>query len=142
MRYLPTSAHTLRTLSITLLLLTMLPASAAAFCGFYVAGSGDELYNDATQVVLMRKDTTTVLSMENNYRGPLEDFAMVIPVPQVLMEENVKTLDPDIFRRVDKLSAPRLVQYWEEDPCQNNVFEYRRCFDQFLRLPRHDGTRR
>ena len=124
MRSLPTSAHTLRTLAITLLLLTMLPASAAAFCGFYVAGSGDELYNDATQVVLMRKDTTTVLSMENNYRGPLEDFAMVIPVPQVLMEENVKTLDPDIFRRVDKLSAPRLVQYWEEDPCQNNVFEY------------------
>ena len=28
---------------------------AAAFCGFYVSGSGQKLANDATQVVMMRR---------------------------------------------------------------------------------------
>jgi hypothetical protein len=92
-------------------------ASAHAFCGFYVAGGGAELFNNATQVVLMREGTRTVLSMQNNYQGPPEDFAMVIPVPVVLKKENVKTLKKEIFARVDTLAAPRLVEYWEVDPC-------------------------
>ena len=50
-------------------------APASAFCGFYVAGGGAELFNNATQVVLMREGTRTVLSMQNNYQGPPSDFA-------------------------------------------------------------------
>ncbi|MFO0599100.1 MAG: DUF2330 domain-containing protein [Myxococcaceae bacterium] len=95
----------------------LLAGAAHAFCGFYVAGGGAELFNNATQVVLMRDGTRTVLSMQNNYQGPPEAFAMVIPVPVVLKKENVKTLTKDIFARVDTLSAPRLVEYWEQDPC-------------------------
>ena len=112
-----------RALSATVLLISLLTfqQSAHAFCGFYVAGSNDDLYADATQVALMRGGTTTVLSMENNYRGPLADFAMVVPVPEVLMQDQVKTLEPALFRRLDKLTAPRLVQYWEKDPCEDNV---------------------
>ena len=93
------------------------PAAADAFCGFYVSGAGAEMFNNATQVVLMRSESRTVLSMQNNYQGPAEDFAMVVPVPVVLQKENVKTLPHEIFARVDKLSAPRLVEYWEMDPC-------------------------
>jgi hypothetical protein len=93
------------------------PAAAQAFCGFYVSGAGADLFNNATQVVLMRAGTRTVLSMQNNYQGPPSDFAMVVPVPVVLQKENVKTLPREIFRKVDQLSAPRLVEYWEQDPC-------------------------
>ena len=42
---------------------------------------------------------------------------MVVPVPEVLDEERVKTLPRDIFDRVDRMAAPRLVEYWEQDPC-------------------------
>jgi hypothetical protein len=42
---------------------------------------------------------------------------MVVPVPVVLAEANVKTLDEEVFARVDRLAAPRLVEYWEQDPC-------------------------
>jgi hypothetical protein len=42
---------------------------------------------------------------------------MVVPVPVILQKENVKTLSKDIFQKVDKLAAPRLVEYWEQDPC-------------------------
>jgi hypothetical protein len=91
--------------------------AAHAFCGFYVSGSGEKMFNDATNVVLMRDGTRTVLSMQNDYKGPLEDFAMVIPVPVVLHEPDVKTLPKTVFDHTDALGSPRLVEYWEQDPC-------------------------
>ncbi|RLB53989.1 MAG: hypothetical protein DRJ42_10400 [Deltaproteobacteria bacterium] len=91
---------------------------AHAFCGFYVSGADASLYANATMVVMMRDGNHTVLSMQNNYQGPPEDFAMVVPVPVVLQEDNVQTLPREIFDRVDSLAAPRLVEYWETDPCQ------------------------
>jgi MYXO-CTERM domain-containing protein len=94
-----------------------LPRAADAFCGFYVAGADSKLYNNATMVVLMRDGTRTVLSMANNYQGPPQNFAMVVPVPVVLREQDVKVLPAEIFDRVDQLAAPRLVEYWEQDPC-------------------------
>jgi MYXO-CTERM domain-containing protein len=99
------------------------PREAEAFCGFYVAGADAELYNNATMVVLMRDGTRTVLSMANNYQGPPQDFAMVVPVPVVLQEDDVKVLPAEIFDRVDNLAAPRLVEYWEQDPCMPQYYD-------------------
>jgi hypothetical protein len=93
------------------------PSAAHAFCGFYVSGATESLYNNATQVVMMREGTRTILSMQNSYEGPPGDFAMVIPVPVVLQKENVKTLTKDVFGKIDQMGAPRLVEYWETDPC-------------------------
>ncbi len=93
------------------------PREAQAFCGFYVSPGDQPLVNDATMVALMRDGTRTVISMSNNYKGPASDFAMVVPVPVVLSKETVKTLDKGIFQKLERLSAPRLVEYWEQDPC-------------------------
>src|SRR5436190_8262886 len=93
-------------------------ATARAFCGFFVSGADAALYNNASKVVLMRKGNRTVLTMSNNYKGPTESFAMVVPVPVVLKKEEVRTLEPDVFTHIDQLSAPRLVEYWEQDPCR------------------------
>ena len=99
------------------LALVAMTTRADAFCGFYVGGADTKMFNNATQVVLMRHGQTTVLSMQNNYQGPPSRFAMVVPVPVVLAEKNVKTLPRDVFDKVDQLGAPRLVEYWESDPC-------------------------
>ncbi len=93
-------------------------SAAHAFCGFFVSGADAQLYNNASQVVLMRKGDRTVMTMSNNYKGPAENFAMVVPVPVVLHKEDVKTLEPSVFEHIDALSAPRLVEYWEQDPCE------------------------
>src|SRR5581483_143018 len=90
---------------------------AHAFCGFFVAGTDARLYNNASQVVLLRDGNRTAMTMSNNYQGPPENFAMVVPVPVVLHKEDVKTLAHDVFEHIDSLSAPRLVEYWEQDPC-------------------------
>jgi hypothetical protein len=103
-------------IAVTLLAL-LLPRAASAFCGFYVSGADTKLYNRATHVVLMRAGTRTVLSMQNAYEGPPQDFALVVPVPVVLQKEQVKTLPREVMDHVDQLGAPRLVEYWEQDPC-------------------------
>jgi hypothetical protein len=94
-----------------------LSQAASAFCGFYVGGASADLYNDATVVTLMRDGSRTILSMQNSYEGPASAFAMVVPVPEVIGEEDVKTLPREIFARIDQLASPRLVEYWEQDPC-------------------------
>ncbi len=97
--------------------LLLAAGTARAFCGFYVGGADAKLYNNATLVVLMRQGTRTVLSMQNNYQGPPEGFAMVVPVPVVLQKDNVRTLKKEVFAKIDQLASPRLVEYWEQDPC-------------------------
>src|SRR4051812_17344624 len=96
----------------------LLPGRAQAFCGFWVAGSNAKLTNNALQLVLSRKGNRTLMTMSKNYQGPPESFPMVVLVPVVVHKVDVKTLPADVFDRVDSLSAPRLVEYWEQDPCQ------------------------
>jgi hypothetical protein len=112
------SSSLLLTFLIIALALFLLPGkSANAFCGFYVNTGGERLFNEASRVVIMRVGMRTVLSLQNDYKGPLENFALVVPVPIVLEKTNVKTLPTHVFNHVDKLTSPRLVEYWEQDPC-------------------------
>ncbi|MGD1862060.1 MAG: DUF2330 domain-containing protein [Leptolyngbyaceae cyanobacterium] len=91
---------------------------ALAFCGFYVAKADTSLYNEASQVVIARDGDRTVLTMANDYQGEVADFAMVVPVPTVLQEGQVNVGDPTIIQRLDDFSAPRLVEYFDPDPCE------------------------
>ncbi len=52
-----------------------------AFCGFYVAKADAKLFNRASQVVLVRHDDKTVITMANDFQGDPTEFAVVIPVP-------------------------------------------------------------
>jgi hypothetical protein len=88
-----------------------------AFCGFYVAKADAKLYNQASQVAIARDGNRTVLTMANDYQGEMKDFAIVIPVPRVLKKEQVRVGDPKIMGLLDAFSAPRLVEYYDSDPC-------------------------
>ncbi len=125
---------------VTIAIALFVTSHVRAFCGFYVSGADAKLFNDATQVVLLRDGTRTVLSMQNHYAGPPEDFAMVVPVPVVLQKDQVKTLSPDVFDRIDKLSAPRLVEYWEQDPCPYEGSGFDRMEKSMAAAPRLPGA--
>jgi hypothetical protein len=90
---------------------------AWAFCGFYVAKADASLYNQASQVAIARSGNRTVLTMANDYQGEVQDFAIVVPVPVVLQADQVEVGDPKIIERLDAFSAPRLVEYFDPDPC-------------------------
>ena len=89
--------------------------SAAAFCGTYVGGAGAELYNSVAQVAVVRMGTRTTLSLSNDVSGDTSRFALVLPVPEVVPEEDVHVLPKTLFQRLDRYSEPRLVRYVCED---------------------------
>jgi hypothetical protein len=100
-----------------LLTLALLPQEARAFCGFYVARADAKLYNQSSRVVLVRDGDRTVLTMANDYQGDLREFAMVVPVPTFIEREQIHVADPALIDHLDAYSAPRLVEYFDEDPC-------------------------
>ena len=100
-----------------------LSPKAWAFCGFYVAKADTNLYNQASQVVIARDGDRTVLTMANDYQGDVKDFALVVPVPVILTEEQVRVGNPNIIDRIDAFSAPRLVEYFDPDPCQQRLYD-------------------
>jgi len=99
------------------------PQLSHAFCGFYVAKADASLYNQASQVVMVRKDDKTILSLMNDYQGELQDFALVIPVPEILQEGQIHIGDNKLFKHLDDFTAPRLVEYHDEDPCAPRIME-------------------
>lgn len=95
--------------------------SSFAFCGFYVAKADSSLYNKASQVVLARDGDRTVISMVNDYQGDVAEFALVVPVPTILKKDQVHVGDRAIFQKLDAFSAPRLVEYFDSDPCAPQI---------------------
>jgi hypothetical protein len=91
--------------------------AAGAFCGFYVGKADTSLFNEASQVVLVRDGERIVVTMSNDYKGELTDFALVVPVPVVLHREQIHVGERKHLERLDAYSAPRLVEYFDEDPC-------------------------
>ena len=97
--------------------LAMAPLQAQAFCGFYVGKADSSLFNEASSVIMVRDGQRTVLTMQNDYRGALAEFALVVPVPVVLKQGDVKVVEKRLFDRLDAYSSPRLVEYHDENPC-------------------------
>lgn len=92
-------------------------APVHAFCGFFAGKADASLFNEASQVILVRDGDRSVISMLNDYKGPLKDFALVVPVPHILEEGQVQIGDKRLFDRLDAYSAPRLAEYFDPDPC-------------------------
>ena len=94
------------------------PVSASAFCGFYVAKSNSEMFNQASKVVFVRHDGKTVITMVNDYQGALQEFALVVPVPSVLERGQIHVTENALVAHLDAYTAPRLVESFDEDPCR------------------------
>ncbi len=97
--------------------LVLYASSAQAFCGFYVAKADTKLFNKASKVVLVRDDGRTVVTMASDYQGDPKEFAMVVPVPSVIERKQVNVATPDLLDHLDAYSAPRVVEYFDGDPC-------------------------
>lgn len=109
-----------------LLALVALAAStgtALAFCGFYVAKADTKIFNKASQVVLVRDGDRTVMTMANDFKGDPQEFAIVIPVPTFLQKGQIHVADKGLIDHLDAYSAPRLVEYYDENPCERRRLE-------------------
>lgn len=102
------------------LLFLLLAASAGparAFCGFYVSQADARIFNKASRVALARDGDRAVVTMSSDFKGDPREFAVVVPVPTVITREQVHIGDSALLDHLDSFSAPRLVEYFDSDPC-------------------------
>ena len=90
---------------------------AGAFCGFYVATSDEPLTNRASRVVLVHQGGHTLVTMASDVHGDPKEFALVIPVPTVIRRDQVRIVRPETVEHLADYTKPRLVQYFDPDPC-------------------------
>jgi hypothetical protein len=101
-----------------IILLTFFAAAQAhAFCGFYVAKGDTKIFNRASQVAIVRDQDRTVMTMANDFQGSARDFAVVIPVPTKIERGQIHVADKALIDHLDAYSSPRLVEYFDPDPC-------------------------
>jgi len=110
------------------------PNAAQAFCGFYVAKADTDLFNSASQVVMVRDEDRTVITMANDFQGDVEDFAMVIPVPTFIEREQINVASQGLIDHLDAYTAPRLVEYFDEDPCARMRVEKSMAADTMMAM--------
>ncbi len=116
--------RTLFSIALICVLVLSFALPASAFCGFYVAKADTKLYNKASQVAIARDSNRTILTMANDFQGDVKDFAIVVPVPTLLKQDQVRVGESKILERLDAFSAPRLVEYFDSDPCAVAEYDY------------------
>jgi hypothetical protein len=90
---------------------------ASAFCGFYVAKADAKLFNKSSRVVLARIGQQTAITMASDYEGEPNEFALVVPVPTFIEKNQISVVDPKTLDHLDAYTAPRLVEFYDDDPC-------------------------
>ncbi|MBV9221354.1 MAG: DUF2330 domain-containing protein [Methylobacteriaceae bacterium] len=93
-------------------------APALAFCGFYVAQADSKLFNKSSKVVLAWDSGRASVTMASDYEGDPKEFALVVPVPTVVKERDIRVVDNALVDKLDAYSAPRLTEYFDRDPCE------------------------
>ncbi|MBI3516475.1 MAG: DUF2330 domain-containing protein [Proteobacteria bacterium] len=101
--------------------LAVTAAPAWAFCGFYVAQADANLFNKASKVVLAWDDGSMAVTMASDYQGDPKEFAVVIPVPTFIERKQIGIVETKVIDHLDRYTAPRLVEYRDEDPCAPQV---------------------
>lgn len=107
-----------KTLALAAGALTALTGTALPFCGFYVAKADTKLFNKASKVVITHEGDRTVMTMSSDYEGDPKEFAIVIPVPTFLEKDQIHITEMKYVDHLDAYTAPRLVEYFDEDPCR------------------------
>ena len=105
------------------------PAPADAFCGFFVSKADTKLFNKASKVVIARDGDRTVMTMSNDFKGEPKEFAVVVPVPTFLRKDQIHVGEQSLVDHLDAFTAPRLVEYFDENPC------HRRFYETMSRMP-------
>jgi len=114
---------------VLLLSLSVKIETAQAFCGFYVAKADTKIFNKASQVVLVRQDDKTVITMVNDFKGDPKEFAVVVPVPTLIERGQINVGDKKVIDHLDAYTSPRLVEYFDASPCLLALMERRMSRD-------------
>ncbi len=98
----------------TILLLSLV-SPAHAFCGAYVGDVDSTPKNGASRIAIAREGRSTTLTMFNDVDGDYESFGLLVPIPELIGEDDVRRIDRALLDKAAAYSAPRLVAYTCDD---------------------------
>src|SRR5687768_13177546 len=76
--------------------------------------------NSSSLVAIVRDGDRTVMTMANDFKGDVKEFAVVVPVPTFLEKEQIHVGDPKVFAPLETFTAPKLVEPLD-NPCDPRV---------------------
>ncbi len=68
--------------------------------------------------MLARDGDQTAITMASDFEGDAKEFAVVVPVPTFIERKQIGVVDPKTIDHLAHYTAPRLVEYHDEDPCR------------------------
>ncbi len=95
------------------ILLLFAAPNAQAFCGTYVGAA--DVTNEASHLVVTRQDSTTTLTMSNDFQGAPETFGLIVPVPRGVGPDDVGVVAQSTLEELETYTAPRMVSYTCDD---------------------------
>jgi len=98
-------------------------AGAQAFPGVLVAKDGASRSARSTSIVVMQHGGYSIVTLLTEVEGPLQPFALLLPVPADVTLSRLRTVRRGILARVESASAPRLHAFYEQDPCDDGPVE-------------------
>jgi hypothetical protein len=102
---------------ITALVMGCTARAVWAFPGVWVTKSAEPVKLPTSHVVMMQSHGVTVITTMVDYQGPLQQFALVLPIPDDVDLGRIETVKQEFLARLEEVSAPRLAAFWEKDPC-------------------------
>lgn len=104
--------------TLVVLVVAMLAAAESwAFPGLAVSVSGKRPTISKTELVVMQHAEVSIVTLAVEYQGPVERFALLLPVPRDVERRRLRTVKHEFIARLEQLTAPRVFEFWEQDPC-------------------------
>lgn len=97
--------------------LLLAAAPSAAFPGVYLSKKDSDLAVHSAHVILMQKENVSVVTVMPDFSGEQEPFAIVMPVPADVTWDRFRSVKTEYINRVDEMTAPRFLRFFEMDPC-------------------------
>jgi len=88
-----------------------------AFPGVAVSVTGTRPTISTTELVVMQHADVSIVTLAVDYRGPFERFALLLPVPRDVVRGRLRTVKHEFIARLQQMTAPRVFEFWEQDPC-------------------------
>lgn len=108
----------LELVGLALLLGLFVPAVARGFPGLVVGKTDARARVSTTHVVVLHHADIDVITLSIDYQGPQAPFALLVPVPPDVRLNQVKSVKHEFIGRLEELTAPRVSDFWEKNPCE------------------------
>jgi len=78
-----------------------------------------KIFNKSSKVIMARIDGQTVITMLNDFKGHSKDFAMIVPVPELIERNQIRIPKEEIFDKLEAFTAPRAMEQRDLNPCES-----------------------